>query len=313
MTIQKITYGDKEHALSPEDAVLFLERKLQKPHYLYGYGETQSEETQYLDHAMVSYGNKYADIKRADFMHSDLVSDADIDAVYTESERSLFISGTLREHLLATEAVARLQGVDERFESITAEALACMNQDYFKHLIDASHSQDTQAPEVVSQGIEACEGHNGKVFTMTELLESAQYIVDDYDAFIEHAMNVREPDLSVHHLESMTAIDVNVLPDVDVSEFVKQDCPFTIGDTVWQEHEGAASRYVVTDIKYSEYWRPVSANVREFGGDNKQNVPFAQLYGTKEECEETIAQKEALAFGEAVEQLSLDLGEEREL
>lgn len=170
----KNVYGSNEHALTADEAVVYLEKRMIK--------EQGKSDGQSLDNSILDYAKKYGINER-------------------ESHASL------QREEMCDEAIARIRGVDERFEFITAEALQCMNKEYFGYLMDASYSQDTQAPEVVSQGIEACEGVNGNVFTTAELLESAQYIVDDYDALKQYVIDTYGQDVCVDNQNLITVND----------------------------------------------------------------------------------------------------------
>lgn len=174
-----MTYGDIETSLAPRDAVKFLEDRLRLvPANIDGQG---------VDNSLLSYADKY-----------DIASNTNTKA-----------------HLLAESAVDRIQGVDGRFEAITAEAILRMNKEYFGYLMDASYSQDTQAPDVVSQGIEACEGLHGNTFTTTELFESGEYIVNDYSALIEHGLSARMPGSMASGIENSQPIEIKTLPNLE--------------------------------------------------------------------------------------------------
>lgn len=285
----KNVYGSNEHALTADEAVVYLEKRMIK--------EQGKSDGQSLNNSILDYAKKYGINKR-------------------ESHASL------QREEMSDEAIARIRGVDERFEFITAEALQCMNKEYFGYLMDASYSQDTQAPEVVSQGIEACEGNNGNVFTTAELLESAQYIVGDYEAFEQYVMDIYSQDI---HVDNQNLVTVNgPAGEVELSgqkEAIREDRirknGFQVGDRAWKEIEGTGmvTACVITDIKNQEYAK--IANIRTFKDGKEfhagtQTVPMDRLYMTREECSEAISQADAteqmqMDFGEAVEQLSLDL------
>lgn len=84
------------------------------------------------------------------------------------------------------EAINRMAGVEEEFDMFTVEALDHLNIEYFTYLVDASYNQTWRASDIVAQGIGASEHLNGSTFTLTELLETGEYIVDDYDSFVDH-------------------------------------------------------------------------------------------------------------------------------
>lgn len=192
-----MTYGDIETSLASRDAVKFLEDRLRLvPANIDGQG---------VDNSLLSYADKY-DI--ASFLRSQ--SDFDVD-------ETISIDTNMKAHLLAESAVDRIQGVDGRFEAITAEAILRMNKEYFGYLMDASYSQDTQAPDVVSQGIEACEGLHGNTFTTTELFESGEYIVNDYSALIEHGLSARMPGSMANGIENSQPIEIKTLPNLETS------------------------------------------------------------------------------------------------
>lgn len=109
---------------------------------------------------------------------------------------------------VADEAINRMVGVEGNFDAFTVEALDRINIEYFTYLVDASYSQTTRAPDIVAQGIGASEQLNGSTFTRAELLETGEYIVDNYGPFVDHVTSselseVAQKALSKSHSEDL--------------------------------------------------------------------------------------------------------------
>ena len=131
-----------------------------------------------------------------------------IDAQVLNKAIQYDIKGTPQDQTIemVDQAVERLQGVEGNFTHFTVEALDSINREYFDYLVDASYSQDTGAPGIVAQGIGASEHLNGEVFTTMELLETAPYIVDDYQALVNN--------LKLDSIETGLVIDGKVIQPI---------------------------------------------------------------------------------------------------
>lgn len=101
------------------------------------------------------------------------------------------ITGSISHRIdeISDSVIQNLQDVDGHFQGFTVEALERINKEYLMASIDASYSQDTMAPDTMAQGLGASEHKNGDIFTSAELLETAPYIVNDYEGFAHFALN----------------------------------------------------------------------------------------------------------------------------
>lgn len=114
------------------------------------------------------------------------------------------------------EAVNRMAGVEEEFDMFTVEALDRINIEYFTYLVDASYNQTWRASDIVAQGIGASEHLNGSTFTRAELLETGEYIVDDYGSFVDHVTSFELSEVAQKVLSESNSEDLaDALSDLE--------------------------------------------------------------------------------------------------